>query len=43
MRSGLGRVVGAATVEGMRAVFPDAGITGLVEADIGPNWAAAKG
>jgi len=33
----------AAMVEGMLAIFPDASITGLVEAHIGPHWAAAKG
>ena len=30
-------------VEGMLAIFPDASITGLVEAHTGTNWAAAKG
>jgi hypothetical protein len=37
------RAVEAAMVEGLLAIFPDASIRGLVEVQIGQNWAAAKG
>lgn len=35
--------VESAMTEGMLAIFPQASITGLVEAHSSPNWAAAKG
>ena len=34
--------VEAAMIEGMRVIFPDAAVSGLVEAKIGRTWAEAK-